>query len=93
MKMKAAINLLLAVLVFSAAYAPGADNPPAPQPPTTNTLSNSASQPPLITRNPDGTFTVQKQPPKEGTKDAVQSGLVIKPQVIVPEFPRPESKH
>ena len=34
----------------------------------------------MITRNPDGTFTVQGQPPK----DAKAKTLVIPPQVVVP---------
>ena len=82
--------MLSTVLAFLAAYATGAENPPAPQPPASNTVSNSGSQPPLITHNPDGTFTVQKQPPKGDTKDAVHNGLIIKPQVVVPEFPSPK---
>jgi hypothetical protein len=41
----------------------------------------------LIIHNPDGTFTVQKQPPAEKSGDTKQKGLVIPPQVIVPIVP------
>lgn len=92
MKTKAAINPLSAVLAFLIVYAPAADNPPAPQPPATDTVSNSASQPPMITHNPDGTFTIQKQSPK-GEKGTVHEGLVITPQVVVPEIRPPADKH
>ena len=85
--------MLSMVLALMAASGPGADNPPAPQPPATNSATNSASQPPMITRNPNGTFTVQKLPPKGDPKDAAHNGLVIEPQVIVPEFPLRDSKH
>jgi hypothetical protein len=92
--MKAAINLLSTVLAFLTAHAQAADNPPAPQPPLPDTVSSkSASKPPFIVQNPDGTFTVQKQPPKETTKGAPQNGLVITPQVVVPEIPLTATKH
>jgi hypothetical protein len=42
----------------------------------------------MIIQNPDGTFTVQKAPPKEGADDAkAKKGLVIPPQVVVPIIP------
>ena len=44
----------------------------------------SPSTPPMIIHNPDGTFTVQKVPPKEHAKEAAEKGLVIPPQVVVP---------
>ena len=52
----------------------------------------STSKPPMIIQNPDGTFTVQKAPPKEQAKDAAKKGLVIPPQVVVPIMPRRESR-
>jgi len=50
-------------------------------------------QPPMITKNPDGTFTVQKIRPK-GSKDS-NRGLVIPPQIVVPFIlpPTVEKKH
>src|SRR5215467_12195054 len=82
-RMKTAIHLLSAVLAFLTAHAQAADPPPAPQPPLSDTASSkSASRPPLIVKNSDGTFTVQKQPPKEATKGTAQKGLVISPQVV-----------
>jgi len=84
------VAMLLALI---AAYAAGADNPPAQQPAASNTVPKSESQPPMITRNPDGTFTVQKLPPKGDPKDAAHNGLVITPQVVVPEIPSTANKH
>jgi hypothetical protein len=55
---------------------------------TTNT--SSKPEPPLITRNPDGTLTVQKQPPQGATQGEDQKqGLRIPPQVIAPMRPAP----
>jgi hypothetical protein len=45
----------------------------------------------MIIHNPDGTFTIQKAPPKEAAKDPkAKKGLVIPPQVVVPLIPRRE---
>lgn len=65
--------------------APKADakEPLAPAPET---------EPPLIVRNPDGTFTIQKQPPKGTSDNAQEKGLRIPPQVIVPTVPAPDRK-
>jgi hypothetical protein len=47
----------------------------------------------MVTKNPDGTFTVQKMPRNEHSKDAkVTKGLVIPPQVVVPIIPIPKEK-
>jgi hypothetical protein len=55
-------------------------------------VTNSASKP-MVTQNPDGTFTVQKEPPNGNSKDAKGTkGLVIPPQVVVPMFRTPEEK-
>jgi hypothetical protein len=43
--------------------------------------------PPMIIDNPDGTFTVQKQPPKSANDAKAKQGLVIPPQVVVPMIP------
>jgi hypothetical protein len=43
---------------------------------------------PLVTQNPDGTITVQKELPKAHAEDAQgKAGLSIPPQVIVPVVP------
>jgi hypothetical protein len=50
--------------------------------------SASSVSKPMITQNPDGTFTTQKEPPDGNSKDArAKEGLVIPPQVVVPEVP------
>jgi hypothetical protein len=87
--MKRPSNLLSPVLaVLTACASPvavvGADNPPAPQSAKSDTAS--AKKPPLITSNPDGTFTIQKEPAEGSTKE----GLVIRPQVVIPIIPTPE---
>lgn len=42
----------------------------------------------MVTPNPDGTFTIQKEPPNRNSKDATaEEGLVIPPQVVVPLVP------
>ena len=53
--------------------------------------AGSAGKPPFIVDNPDGTFTVQKAP-AHGKKGAAKKGLVIPPQVFVPEL-RPPTSH
>jgi hypothetical protein len=72
---------LAAVLAFPAA-AMGADTPPKPASDT------AAGKPPLIVRNPDGTFTVQKKPSPEKTENG-QKGLTIPPQIVVPTVSTP----
>jgi hypothetical protein len=45
----------------------------------------------LVTKNPDGTFTIQREPAKGESKDAkAEKGLVIRPQVVIPIIPTPE---
>jgi hypothetical protein len=94
-KMKWASSLLSPVLAFlTACAAPGvvmgADEPPAKPVVTDTAPAASASKPPLIVQNPDGTFTIQKEPAKEAGKDArAKKGLVIHPQVVVPMAPAP----
>jgi hypothetical protein len=91
--MKWPSNLLLPVLALAAcafpAAAMGADDP---QPTKAVGAAASTSRPPMVIPNPDGTFTVQKLPPKDQVKDAARNGLVIPPQVVVPIMPRRESR-
>ena len=44
----------------------------------------------LVTQNPDGTLTIQKETPKDAQ---VVNGLVIPPQVVAPTFSHPQNKH
>jgi hypothetical protein len=53
----------------------------------------STSKPPMVIHNPDGTFTVQKAPPKDGGEDTkANRGLIIPPQVVVPIIPPRETR-
>ena len=94
--MKWPSNLLLPVLAFQAACAffpavvMGADDPQATKAVARDAASTD--KPPMIIHNPDGTFTVQKVPPKEQAKDAAKKGLVIPPQVVVPIIPARERR-
>jgi hypothetical protein len=55
--------------------------------------TNTAGKPPMVTKNPDGTFTVRKEPSKGDAKDPkVKKGLVIPAQVVVPIFRGPEKR-
>jgi hypothetical protein len=46
---------------------------------------NASNDKPMITPNPDGTFTIRKEPPK----DAKVNAVVIPPQVVVPIASKP----
>jgi len=92
--MKWPSNLLSPVLAVLAACASpaavmGADDPQARKP---EGGAASTSTPPMVIPNPDGTFTVQKAPPKDGTKGTAKKGLVIPPQVVVPIAAPPEKR-
>ncbi|HWB85613.1 MAG TPA: hypothetical protein VG675_15820 [Bryobacteraceae bacterium] len=52
----------------------------------------SATKPPMVVHNNDGTFTIQKNS-GEATSAKAKKGLVIPPQVVVPIFCRPVSKN
>jgi len=54
-----------------------------------------ARQPPMITHNPDGTFTIQWAPTKEQEAESpkAKQGLIIPPQVVVPEIPAVERRN
>lgn len=70
----------------------GADNPPT----TKAVVGDAAStnKPPMVIQNPDGTLTVQKEPPKGRAKDTeAKKRLVIPPQVVVPTIPAPERRN
>ena len=55
-------------------------------------LTNSASSP-MVTPNPDGTFTIGIEPPNGDSKVTnANKGLVILPQVVVPIFLTPGKK-
>jgi hypothetical protein len=48
----------------------------------------------MITHNPDGTFTVRKEPSKGDSKDSKgKNGLVIPAQVVVPIFLSPRKNN
>jgi hypothetical protein len=81
-------NGALAVILLSAAMpfanvvgVKAADDREPPK----STEPAAPSGKPFIINNPDGTFTIQKEPP-DGTSEnsKVQNGLVIPPQVVVP---------
>jgi hypothetical protein len=83
-----------AVLVFlSACDSPvatvGADGSPPPAKSPAAEAGSAASKP-LITRNSDGTITIQKVPPNGDTEG--KNGLVIPPQILTPEVRIPETK-
>lgn len=64
------------------------DSPPSPQPVATDpTAVHSAVEPPMITRNANGTFNIKKVPRKRGARGDKKSGLTIPSQVVVPLAP------
>jgi hypothetical protein len=92
--LSAAVSFASAVVVpillaagASAATAAAADDAPKSAAPA------GASSKPMIIHNPDGTFTIQKEPPDGTSNDAkAKEGLVIPPQVVVPLY-LPRSPH
>ena len=72
---------LLPILALVAAAMASAQNTPNPVKP-----------PPMIVHNPDGTFTVQKEPAKSANDAKANKGLVIPPQVVVPIITAPEKR-
>jgi hypothetical protein len=89
-KMKWPSILPALVLAFLAACA-------SPAPPTSKSVESDAAPthtPLIIIQNSDGTFTVQKEPPKGEAENAnAEKGLVIPPQVVVPLIPAPEKRN
>jgi hypothetical protein len=90
-----AAALLSASVPFASAGAVmAADDPPSPKSAGPDAPSSKAASKPMIVHNPDGTFTIQKEPPDGTSKDSkVQNGLVIPPQIVVPIFSTAEKKH
>jgi hypothetical protein len=71
---------IIAIVAFLVAAHAAAQRSAVPD----RAFTNSASKP-MITPNPDGTFTVQKTPPNWNSKDGrVNNGLVIPPQIVTP---------
>lgn len=62
----------------------------APPVPKREAQAASTTRPPLITQNPDGTLTVQKQPSHPTGQRSQETGLTIPPQVIAPMTPAPK---
>jgi hypothetical protein len=92
-------NLLPPILIFltacaSSALVLAADDPPASKSGATDTApAPSASKPPMVTKNPDGTITVRKEPSKGHSKGVKsKERLVIPAQVIAPTYQTPEKK-
>jgi hypothetical protein len=88
------VAILLSQSVCSAAVRViAADEPPSPKSAAPDGTSTGYASRPMIIQNPDGTFTVQKEPPNGNSKGArVNEGLVIPPQIVVPLVPSPEKK-
>ncbi len=83
----------LALLIACASAVMAADGPQLPKSPVPDGASTTSASKPMVTPNPDGTFTVQKEPPNGNSKDAkAKNGLGIPPQVVTPIFSIPEKK-
>jgi hypothetical protein len=86
--MKRSTFLLPVIAVLTAgtplAAAFGAADAPAPKLAAGDAAS--ASRPPMIVQNPDGTFTAQKTP--SPAQPGAKEGMVIPPQIVVPLMPR-----
>jgi hypothetical protein len=74
--------MVLAVALLSAFLAAAADAAPLP----------SAGNSTTITRNPDGTLTIQTRASEKGTNGAKRKGLMIQPQIITPFVPAPKNE-
>ena len=60
---------------------------------TTQAAPSTYAAKPMITRNPDGSFTIHNEPRNGTSKTAkAKGGLVIPPQVVTPIFSTPEKK-
>lgn len=69
------------------------DDPPSPKSAVPDAASINPAGKLMITQNPDGTFTVQKGPSGQRSKDAkVEQGLMIPAQVVVPMVRLPQKK-
>jgi hypothetical protein len=72
---------LLPSLALAAAAMASAQNTPKP-----------VNPPLIIVHNPDGTFTVRKEPAKLPNDTKARKGLVIPPQIVAPIIPAPEKR-
>jgi hypothetical protein len=78
----------LVLLNACASAAMAADDSQPSKSATAQAAPSISTSKPMITPNPDGTFTIQKEPPNRNSKDAkAKEGLVIHPQVVVPLVP------
>jgi hypothetical protein len=84
---------ILPWLAFTFLTACASHVPPAPK--TVESDAASTKNSPMTIQNPDGTFTVQKGSPKEQEAEngKAKKGLVIPPQVVVPEIPTAEKRN
>jgi len=86
-------TLLSVTMLFPGAAATMAASDPPPTSSAPDGASTGTAAKPMITPNPDGTFTIQKELSTPNSKDAkVERGLVIPPQVVVPIAPTAKSK-
>jgi Golgi nucleoside diphosphatase len=86
-------GLAFLIVCGSAVTVMAADDSQPSKSATPQTATSMSASKPMITQNPDGTFTVQKEPRNGNSKDAkVKEGLVIPPQVVVPIIPTTEKK-
>lgn len=82
------------LLAANSVGAMAADSPQPSKPAPDANSPDSTGTNPMIIKNPDGTFTIQKKPANGNSKDAkAKDGLVIPPQVIAPEVPASTGKH
>jgi hypothetical protein len=72
-RMTVRLQRLLPILALATAAMASAQNPPTPVKP-----------PSMIVHNPDGTFTVRKEPASSTKDTRAENGLVIPAQVVVP---------
>jgi hypothetical protein len=82
----APVLAFMGACTFSVA-AIGADTPKLAE--ASGTSADPSGKPSFVVHNPDGTFTVRKEPAPGKTEGVGQKGLVIPPQVVVPELRAP----
>lgn len=86
----------VAGLVLFGTYASAAMAADTSQPPksvTTQAALSASTGKHVITRNPDGSFSIHKGPGNGGSKIAkAKKGLVVPPQVVTPIFSTSEKK-
>ena len=88
----AAVAGLVFLSTCASAVMAADDSQPSKSAPSQAAPSTSAGKP-MITRNPDGTFSIHKEPRNEPSKTVkAKGGLVIPPQVVTPIFSTSEKK-